>query len=79
MGDRTMLTMEEKGVPYNKMLIDEQKMPEWVKEICDGKQQIPFMTGLALDCPAQSCPTMIVIHIPLCSCRAGDRQVDVRQ
>lgn len=24
-----MLTLEEKGVPYNKLLIDELNMPEW--------------------------------------------------
>jgi hypothetical protein len=26
---RTMLTLEEKGIPYNKMLIDELNMPDW--------------------------------------------------
>lgn len=26
---RTMLTLEEKGIPYNKLLIDELAMPEW--------------------------------------------------
>jgi hypothetical protein len=26
---RTMLTFEEKGIPYNKLLIDELNMPEW--------------------------------------------------
>jgi len=26
---RTMLTFEEKGIPYNKLLLDELKMPEW--------------------------------------------------
>ena len=26
---RTMLTLEEKGIPYNKLLIDELNMPEW--------------------------------------------------
>ena len=24
-----MLHMEEKGIPYNKMLLDEQALPEW--------------------------------------------------
>lgn len=26
---RTMLTMEEKGITYNKLLLDELNMPEW--------------------------------------------------
>lgn len=26
---RTMLTLEEKGVPYNKLLLDENSIPEW--------------------------------------------------
>ena len=26
---RTMLTLEEKGIPYNKLLLDESSIPEW--------------------------------------------------
>ena len=26
---RTMLTFEEKGIPYNKLLLDELNMPDW--------------------------------------------------
>ena len=26
---RMMLTMQEKGVPYNMMLLDEQQLPDW--------------------------------------------------
>ena len=26
---RTMLTLEEKGVPYNKLLLDESNIPDW--------------------------------------------------
>jgi len=43
---RTMLTFEEKSIPYNKLLLDELNMPEWIKEVCEGKQQIPFGTEL---------------------------------
>jgi len=28
---RTMLTFEEKSIPYNKLLLDELNMPEWIK------------------------------------------------
>jgi len=40
---RMMMTMEEKGISYNKNLLDEQKMPDWIKDVCDGNKQIPFM------------------------------------
>ncbi|BDA49848.1 Glutathione S-transferase DHAR2 [Coccomyxa sp. Obi] len=43
---RTMLTLEEKGIPYNKLLLDELNMPEWIAEVTDGKKQIPFATEL---------------------------------
>lgn len=43
---RMMLTMQEKGVAYNMMLLDEQKLPEWIKEVADGNQKIPFMLEL---------------------------------
>ncbi|CAL5220504.1 g2535 [Coccomyxa viridis] len=40
-----MLTLEEKGIPYNKLLIDELNMPEWIQEVSPEKQ-IPFGTEL---------------------------------
>jgi len=43
---RTMLTLEEKGIPYNKLLIDELAMPEWVAEVTEGQKTIPFATEL---------------------------------
>lgn len=43
---RTMLTLEEKGVPYNKLLLDELNMPEWIAEVTEGKSTIPFATEL---------------------------------
>jgi glutathione S-transferase len=46
---RTMLTMEEKGIKYHKHLLDENAMPEWVKEVCEGKKQIPFVREVESD------------------------------
>jgi glutathione S-transferase len=43
---RTMLTFEEKGIRYNKVLLDEMKLPEWIKDVCEGSKQIPFMVEL---------------------------------
>ncbi|KAK9808237.1 hypothetical protein WJX73_002184 [Symbiochloris irregularis] len=43
---RTMLHMEEKGISFNKMLIDEQNMPEWIPEVSEGNKKIPFMLEL---------------------------------
>lgn len=43
---RTMLTFEEKGIRYNKVLLDEQKLPEWIKDVCEGSKQIPFICEL---------------------------------
>ena len=42
---RTMLTMEEKSIPYNKILLDENAMPDWIEEVF-GQKQIPFITEL---------------------------------
>jgi glutathione S-transferase len=43
---RTMMTFEEKGIRYNKILLDEQKLPEWISDITGGPKQIPFVTEL---------------------------------
>lgn len=40
---RMMLSMEEKGISYHKNLLDEMKMPDWIKDVCEGQKQIPFM------------------------------------
>lgn len=42
---RTMLTFEEKGIRYNKILLDEQKLPEWITTL-GGAKQIPFINEL---------------------------------
>jgi glutathione S-transferase len=42
---RTMLTMEEKGIRYNKVLLDENAMPDWIEDTF-GQKQIPFITEL---------------------------------
>ena len=35
-----MLHLEEKGVPYNKLLLDEQNMPDWLALL-----SLPVMIG----------------------------------
>ena len=39
---RTMLTLEEKGIPYNKLLIDELAMPEWCEPAHAGTLSMMF-------------------------------------
>jgi len=48
---RSMMTFEELGLKYKPYYIDEQNMPEWIKEVpgLEGKQQIPFVHEVASD------------------------------
>ncbi|KAK9845184.1 hypothetical protein WJX84_009029 [Apatococcus fuscideae] len=45
---RTMMTLEEKNIPYQRMYVDEYKMGEipWLKDVTEGACQIPFMKEL---------------------------------
>ena len=51
-----MMTMEEKGISYNKNLLDEQKMPDWYAALLisasSSVQNVAFLTGKAQACKA---------------------------